>query len=173
MAFLAPIVAAASSIAPVLTAVGTITSVIGAVGAANAQAAAGEYNARVAERDAYVAEQNSKAILDQTRIDVEERRRQNNRVQATMRAAYGASGTGLAGSALDVLYDTAMEQETDVRRIEYEGRVRAREGALQMLGLQESATLSRMEASNAKRAGYINAVGIAAGGAGRTLERTG
>jgi hypothetical protein len=144
MAVLAPLATAFSIGGAVLGAVGTYQSM-------QASAAAAEYSAKVAERDIVVADQNRKAAMEQSRIAAEDKRRESRRIMASIRASYGASGVELAGSPLDVLTDTATEQETDARRIEYEGKIRGREGALQMLGLSESATLSRAEAQSARR----------------------
>lgn len=155
----------------VLMAIGTGLSAVGTISSVNAQKSAAEYNAQIAERDAVVADQNRKLALESARIDAEDKRRENRRVLASIRTAYGASGTSLAGSPLDVLEDTAVEQELDAKRIEFEGRARGREGALQMLGLSESATLSQMEADSAS-GGYLAAAGTAATGAGTILART-
>lgn len=164
------------AVTPALIALTAASGAIGAYGAyasGQAASAAASYNARLQERDAYVAEQNRQAVIEQTRIAAEDSRRDNRRELASIRAAYGASGLDLAGSPLDVLQDTATEQELDTRRVEYEGSTRAREGALQILGLREGANLSRMEGRNARRAGTLSAIGAATGGAGRTLERMG
>lgn len=172
MAFVAPLVAAIpAGLGTALSIGSTVLGAVGAISSANAQASAARYNAEVAERDAVVADQNRKLALDQSRIDAEDKRRENRRVMASIRTQYGASGLSLAGSPLDVLEDTAVEQELDAQRIEFEGRARGREGALQMLGLQEEATLSRMEASSARRSGYMNAIGTGLSGAGTTLSR--
>lgn len=171
MAFAAPIFAAMGGLTGALSIAGTAVSAIGAIGSAKAQSAAASYNAQIADRDVVVADQNRKLAIEQARIDAEDKRRDNRRVLSSMRAAYGASGLELAGSPLDVLEDTAIEQELDAQRVEFEGRARGREGALQMLGLQESATLSRMEAKSAKSAGYMGAIGAGLSGAGTTLSR--
>lgn len=166
MAELAGLAAAASAISGVIGA-------FGAIQAGNAQAAAGEYNAKVAERNNVIADQNRQIAVRQADIDAEDKRRENRRTLSAIRAAYGSSGLELAGSPLDVLEDSALESELDAQRIEYEGRVRNREGAIQMLGLQEQANLDRMGAKSARTAGYINAAGAIAGGAGRALSRVG
>jgi len=164
--------AALASLATVFSIGGTVLSAFGVYQSAQANAAAADYNARVADRDRTVADQNRKAVLDQSRIDAEDKRRENRRVMASIRASYGASGVELAGSPLDVLTDTALEQETDTQRIEYEGRIRGREGALQMLGLSESAALSRAEKRNYKRSALPGALGVGFGGVGDVLART-
>lgn len=172
MALAAPLLAAMpAGLGTALSIGGTAIGAIGAISSANAASSAAKYNAKVADRDAVVADQNRKLAIDQSRIDAEDKRRDNRRVMASIRTQYGASGLSLAGSPLDVLEDTAVEQELDAKRIEFEGRARGREGALQMLGLQEDAALSRMEASSSKRAGYFGAIGTGLSGAGSTLSR--
>lgn len=146
----------------VFTIIGGIASAVGAIQSANAQAAAADYNAKIADRNAIVAEQNRQLALQTASIDADEKRRENRRNLSSMRAAYGASGLDLAGSPLDVLTDSATEMELDAQRVEYEGRVRGREGALEVLGYQEKATLSRMEKKSAKTAGMIGAIGAIA-----------
>lgn len=158
-------------LAAAASAVSGVIGAIGAIQSANAQAAAAEYNARIAERNSKIADQNRQMNIQTAEIAAEDKRRENRRVLSAMRAAYGTSGLELAGSPLDVLADTAIEQELDVQRIRYEGRVRGREGAIQMLGLEEDATLSRMEGKAAKTAGYIGAAGSLFSGAGTALTR--
>lgn len=158
-------------LAAAASAVSGVIGALGAIQAANAQAAAAEYNAKIQERNAIIADQNRKQAVETSEIAATDKRRDNRRVLAAMRAAYGTSGLDLAGSPLDVLEDTAVEQELDVQRIRYEGRARSREGAIQMLGLREDATLSRMEGKAAKTAGYIGAAGQLVGGIGTALTR--
>jgi len=159
------------ALAAAASAVSGIVGAMGAMQAANAQAEAAEYNARIQERNAIIADQNRKAAVTQASIDAEDKRRDNRRVMASIRAAYGHSGIDLIGSPLDVLEDTALEQELDAQRIEYEGRARSREGAIKMLGLHEQAELDRMEARSARSAGRTAAAGALIGGAGRALTR--
>lgn len=172
MAFATPLLAALpAGLTTALSLAGTVASVVGTIQSANATAAASEYNAKIADRDAYVADQNRQLAVQQAEIDAADKRRENRRVLSSIRATYGASGLELAGSPLDVLEDTAVEQELDAQRVSYEGRIRGREGALQMLGLQESAALDRMEAQNARKAGMFGAIATGMSGVGRTLSR--
>ena len=140
-----------------------------AAGAAAAQGAmlqaqavqqAGLYNAKIAERNALIAEQNRQLVIRQTDIEAEDTRRENRRNLAAMRAAFGASGLELAGSPLDVLEDTAIEQELDVQRIEFEGRVRAREAATKVTSFRQEAHLNKMEAAYAIPAGRLRSRGF-------------
>lgn len=158
------------AISAIFTAIGGVISAVGAIQSANAQAAASEYDAQISERNRVIADQNRKHNVELALIDAEDKRRDNARNMSTIRAAYGGSGLDLAGSPLDVLEDTALEQELDVRRTEYEGRVKNREGGMQMQEFKEKATLSRMEAKNAKKAGILSAFGYLAN-AGASLTK--
>lgn len=127
--------------------------VVGAMGAqqsAQAQAAAANYNAKVSDRNAQVVR--NQAAAEQMDKDFEHRRQ-----LGAIRAAYGASGIDPAGSPLDVLQDTAMEQELEVKRVGYEGELRAIEQG-------DKATAFRMEAKAAKDAGAIGAISSIIGG---------
>lgn len=160
-------------ISAVLTAVSGVVSAVGAIQSANAQAAAAEYNAKIHARNAIIADQDRAASVKQAAVDAEDKRRDNRRTLATIRASYGGSGLEMAGSPLDVLEDSAVELETGAQRIEYEGRVKNREGAIRMQESNENATLSRMEAKAAKSAGYISAFGYLVGGAASALGTPG
>lgn len=118
-------------------------SAVGAYQQGQSQAAAAEYNAQVSDR-------NAKLARSQSESESTDAARAQRRQMGTMRAAYGAAGVGLAGSPLDVIEDTALEQQTDIRRIGYAGELKA-------IGQEEKAALYRAEGENAKTAGTINA----------------
>ena len=148
------------SFAPVaigLTLVSGAISAMGAIQAGQAQAAAAQYEAQIAERNAKLADQDRILAVQTSQQAAEDKRRDNTRQLAAIRAAYGSSGFELAGTPLDVLSDTSVEMALDERRIEFEGQVKNREGALQMLYYNEDAQLSRFEGKNAKRASYMQA----------------
>lgn len=135
-------------VAALSAAASVASGVVGAMGAmqqGKAQSQAATYQAQVADRNAKIARQ-------QADVEQEDQRRENLRQRGAIRAAYGGSGIEMAGSPLDVLEDTAMEQELDVERIGYRGTLRA-------LGENDKANLARAEAENAKSAGAIGAVG--------------
>lgn len=159
----------------VLAAVATVASgaisAIGAIQSANAQAAAAEYNAKIDQRNAAIADANRKTIQQQTEFDVEDKRRENARTLASIRAAYGTSGLDLAGSPLDVIEDTALELNTDLQRVDYEGRMKARDAAMQSQTSRESSVLHKMEAKSAKTAGIISAFGYFTSGVGQGLSQ--
>lgn len=161
--------------APILGAIASVAAgVVGYMGAqqaAEANAQAAEHNAKIAERNAAITEQNRQMAVRQADIDAEDHRRETRRLMSSIRTAYGASGIEIAGSPLDVLEDTALERELDTSRIQFEGKVRSREGAIQALGLKEEATLSKMRAENERSAGRYAAFGALLGGVGTGLSR--
>lgn len=112
---------------------------------------AGQAQANASVYEAQVAQRNAKIARNQAETDQEDQRRENRRQLGAMRAAYGASGLELSGSPLDVLADTAIEQELDVARIGYRGELRA-------IGEKDKADLALAAASNAKKAGSIGAI---------------
>jgi hypothetical protein len=142
-------------------------SAVGAIQSANAQAAAADYNAKVDQRNAIIADQDRRQALLTADIDAQDKRRENARTMGSIRAAYGNSGLDMAGSPLDVLEDSALETSLDVQRIEYEGRARGREGAMKAQGFREDANLQKMNASASKSAGVLSAFGYFAGGVGK------
>ena len=139
------------------TVIGGAISAMGAIQAGKAQQAAANRDAAISERNKVIADQDRVQSVRTAELAAEDKRRANRRQMAAMRAAYGSSGFDLAGSPLDVLADTAQEMAVDERRISYEGHVRNREGALQMLYLQENADSSRVAGKNARRASYYQA----------------
>lgn len=125
-------------------------SAYGAYQQGQAQAQAAEYNAQVADRNAALARQ-------QASVEAEDTARAQRRQMGALRAAYGAAGIGLAGSPLDVIEDTAIEQSMDVRRVGYAGELKA-------IGMEEKAALFRMEADNARTSGTLGALAQGLGG---------
>lgn len=129
----------------------------GAYTSGQAAAASAKANAQLADANAKIAAQDRLNDIETARIASEDKRRENRRIFAANRAALGSSGLELAGSPLDVLTDTSMEMALDERRVEYEGQVRGREGAIKILGLGNEAALSRASASASKTAGMLGA----------------
>jgi len=136
-----------------LTVVSAFSSASAAQEGQNVRAATAARDAQIADRNKRIADQDRQIAARTAELAAEDKRRENRRTFAAIRAAYGTSGFELSGSPLDVLADTSLEMALDERRVEYEGQLRNREGALQMLYLDEDAQSSRTAASNYKRAG--------------------
>jgi hypothetical protein len=154
-----------------LAIIGSVVSgVMGAIGAmqqANATANAADQNARIAEYNRSVAKRNASATLAATAQDMQDKQRQNARNLSSIRAAYGASGLALAGSPLDVLEDTALEQQLDVSKVGYKGELKAIGYKDEANNFAMKAELSRMEADSARAAGPISAIGNIFGSASK------
>lgn len=123
-----------------------ISAAIGALGAiqeARASSAASEFNAKIADNNAIIAEQNAAA-------DEGGQRRSASRQAASSRAAIAAAGVTLEGSPLEVLEDQALEAELDALNIRYGGR-------LQAGNYRSQAQLDRSAARSAKTQGFLSA----------------
>lgn len=144
------------AIAAGMSIVSGVMGFAGAITSGNAQRAAANRQAAIDERNKILANQDRIQAINTARIDAEDKRRENRRQLASIRASFGSSGLEVAGTPLDVLADTSIEMALDERRIEYEGQVKGREGALKILGLQESADTSRAAGSSAHKAGVIS-----------------
>lgn len=143
--------------------IGGVISAVGAIQGAMVQQATAEYNAEVAQNTA-------SAISAQTYNEITDKRRENRRQLGVIRAAYGQNNLSLAGSPLDVLEDTTVEQEYDVAKIKYQGEVKAQ-------GYRDQAELFKMEAKTAPMEGFIGAatalLGSFSGQAGGSLLQMG
>lgn len=156
---------------PVAMGIGAVGSVVGGfVGAAGArqegQAAyqAAQFNAMISEYNRQVAERNKRQAIAQADVEGSDQIRVNRRQLSSIRAAYGASGLDLTGSTLDVMEDTAMEQELDVKRIKYKGEITAIGYEDEGRQHQMKAQLSRMEGEAALRASKTKALSSIIGG---------
>lgn len=130
---------------------GGIIEGIGQAQAMEAQAKADDMNASIAQANKVVANQNRKTNLDTSHADYLDSLRASRRNTAAIRAAFGNSGFS-GGSQLDVLADTASEQNLSSIRIADEGRTQNRKGALQMLGFENDTELAKLGAAS-NRAG--------------------
>lgn len=101
-----------------MSVVGGITQAQGAQNQAKSQAASDRYNAQVAERNAGVARGQAASQADQLAIE-------HRRALGTARAAFGANGLDMSGSALDVIQDAATTGALDENRALYKGDVEA------------------------------------------------
>jgi len=163
-------------ISAVFSVVSGVVGAIGAIASANAQAEAAEQNARIQDYNRQVSERNKAATNAATDAEAAEKRRENARTMASMRAAYGASGLAMSGSSLDVLEDTAYEQELDVEKVRYRGHVKAVGYTDEAANYGMKSALAMSEAKNARTSGTISAAASFFGGVGQgvqTLARAG
>lgn len=138
---------------PLMMLAGTAISAFGAVSQANAQKAAHQFNAQLAERDATVAVQQADA--EATRL-----RREAERVEGSLIAGFGASGLTVEHSALDVLADSAMQSQLDIETLKYRGNLKA-------MGYHDTAALERVAGETAVQQGQLRAASEILTGVGR------
>jgi len=119
---------------------GTLISAAGAIQQGNAAKAAGDFNAAVANNNATLARQSAEE-------NARRQERSGRKRQGLIRAQSGASG---AGQALDVLADSAAEEELSRLTTLHQGDIEA-------IGFQNTANLERFRGKAAKRAGQFKA----------------
>jgi len=109
---------------------------MGAQAQGQSAAAAQQYNADIAGRNAGLAR-------DAAAHDAAVQERQSRMAFGSMRAAYGASGVTVEGSPMDVLQMSMTNAERDRQQILYRGELKA-------LGYEDTRTLSLYGAESAK-----------------------
>lgn len=143
-----------------ILAVGTAARAIGSIAEGNAKADAENYNAAQAEANAKLVDEQAK----QEELRVRTIGRQS---LGGMRAAFGASGVTMEGSPLEVMAQSAANNEQDALNVRRSGELKA-----QMY--KDDAAMSRRAAGNAITTGYLGAAGALASGASTyAMKRTG
>lgn len=123
---------------------GTALSAVGAIASGNAQSAGLKAQAAAAERQ---ASEERAASQREAMVRAKEARLMMSRQQAVA----AASGGGATDpTVLDIMGDTAQQGEFNTQSALYEGEARGR-------GLEDQAAISRMQARQAKLAGFIGA----------------
>lgn len=122
---------------------GALMSGMNAIQQGSAARAGAEYNARIARENAEIAR-------EQTVQAVRQADREAYLRLGAIRAAAGASGGKQDGSVLDVLADTAAQNEIHRQDI-------IRRGELAERGHRNTAQLEEFSGANAERSGYLAA----------------
>lgn len=136
---------------------GAALGAIGAFQAGSSQEQAAQYNATNAREQAGIARQ-------QSEVDAEAVARDSRNHLAEVRAAYGASGFTLDGSAFDVLAQEAKTGALKEAVVRYRGELTAR-------GFDQQAALYDAQAKSAGSAKYIGALATFAGGAAKAYPQ--
>lgn len=133
--------AIAGAIAGIL---GSAVSAFGAIAQANAQAKAAEFNQKVAENQA-------KFALEAGQVEEQNKRMETNALIGQQRAIQSASGVDInVGSPIDVRVSSQILGELDALTIRTNAQAKA-------AALRDQATLYGMEADASQLAGWINA----------------
>lgn len=132
------------------SAVSTGLGVYSAVQQGEAAKDAADFNAAVARNDAIAAQH-------QAASESRQLSRRNRLRAATRRARFAASGIELSGSAEDVMFDSAVQDELDRQNALYRGTLRSNRS------VAESA-MHTAAGKNAKTSSYFTAGGTLLGG---------
>ncbi len=166
----AGLLTAAKIIGAVAAITSTAISVPAAVQKGKTQKAMYNYQAKVNEENARIAQENANVQRQQ---GIEEARLQRIKAASTIgsqKAAMAANGVDVTqGTSLDVIADTAAMGELDALQTQYNYEAKARGYEAQAGNFQNQANLDVISGKNAYQAGKINAITTGLGG----LERTG
>jgi len=133
--------------------IGGVISAMGAIQAANAQAAGLKAQAQWQERQAAVEQM-------KTNYQIAQEKRRTKAMLGSQVAQYGAAGVDpTRGTPLDVAEATILERSMDLQARRIEGNEEVERNRYE-------ASVSRMQAENAKKAGMINAMGSIVGAIG-------
>lgn len=144
---------------------------VGAVQQGNAAKDSAEYNARVQEKNAKLAEFSARDAIVRGNEEQKKQRRSADELQSRQRVAMAANGLDTTyGSALDAAVDTAMLGELDALTIQSNTYREAYGFKVEASNNTAAAAASRAEGRNAKSAGYLNAGGTLLTGIGNSYE---
>jgi hypothetical protein len=145
----------------------TIVGAAGAKQSADANAAAQNYNAKIQDMNATLAERRARDALDRGQEEEQRKREQAAQILGKQRAAMAANGVDLTfGSPLDTLVSTATLGELDAMTIRKNAANEAYDYRVDAVNNRANATLSRANAKATKTAGNLDALGtILSGGA--------
>lgn len=117
------------------------------------------------DRNAQVMETNAANERSASNQREEAQRRQARMVLGQQRAAFAQSGTGIEGSAADVMQQSAADAELDALTMRYEGDMRAS-------GLMAQAEMERYEGRQARKEGKAQAIRTILSGAAKYGENS-
>jgi hypothetical protein len=151
-----------------LTIGATLIGAAGSIYQGNAAAAAGKYNAQVAEMNATLADRQAKDALERGAKEEQKKRMEVAQLKGRQIAASAANGVDLTfGSPLDNIVDTATLGELDALTIRRNAAYEAYDYEVQGVNFRSDAKLARMNAKAAKVGGYLGAAGTVLGGLGK------
>lgn len=149
---------------------GALSAGLGAMGQmqqANAQAQAAEYQAKVQDNNAQLAEFKARDAIVRGNQEQKKQREYTAQVAGRQRVAMAANNIDVGyGSALDAAVDTAMLGDLDALTIRSNSYREAYDNKIAATNERAGAGLSRMEAQNARAGGMLAAVGTLVGGIG-------
>lgn len=148
---------------------GTGIGAISAIRQGSAQSAALRSQAGAARYNQTVAEMNAQAVLNAGAYREKIQREKNKRLLASQQTGFAKGGVTMEGTPLEVMADTAADQERDIIAERYNTNIQAWRfrSQAQQFGFESSRDLSM--ASGPETAGWIGAGSTLLTGAGRAL----
>ena len=107
-----------------------------------------KYQQEVLDKQRLVAEENAALARQQADVKAWEVKRQAHRFRATQLTKMGASGVGMEGNFLDLVGQSAADQEWDILNTKYEGKLTARQHMIQAMGAQDQIDLLDKQMQN-------------------------
>ncbi len=151
-----------------LMAAGTALAAGGQITQAKSAKAAGDYNAKVGEMNAVLAERRARDALERGKIDEQRKRAEVGAIRGQQIAALSANGVDASfGSPLSTIIDTATLGEIDALTIRANSYREEREHLLDAANKRAGSALSKMEGKSALKAGYLSAAGTVLTGASK------
>lgn len=172
MAFVVPIIAAATAAAPsvgtIATAASAVGGVVGAVGAyqqSQAASNAAKYNAQVSTQNATLAQRNASISAQSGEAQVGMQQQKTRATLGAIKANQAASGLDVnSGSAVDVRSSASELGELDALTVRSNAMREAFGYRTQSTNYKAQSTLDQYQAENADTAGIIGAGSTFLGG---------
>jgi len=150
-----------------MTAAATGMKAIGSVKEGRANAKAMMFNAAVQERNALRSDEQAKDAITRGVKDEQRLRAEGEKIIGSQEAAYGAGAIDTSyGSPMDAILATTRNIDQDALTIRGNAKSEAEDFKFQAYNQRSGASLDRMGAKNAQRAGLYSAAGqVLTGGA--------
>ena len=158
-------------IATLATLASTLIGGMGAIQQGKAQEASAEYEARVNEKNARLAEFSARDAIVRGNAEQKKQLNATQELRGRQRAAMASNNLDTSfGSALDASVDTAMLGELDALTIQSNTYREAYDYKVEASNNENAAEMSRIEGKNAKKASYLNAAGTILTGFGKSYN---
>ncbi len=147
--------------------IGTGISVYSTIQQGKAAEKQAKFEASQQEEESAIAQYNARGAFDDAEREADQLRDVRVRNLATQQASVAASGLTISGSAIDVMRDSTIESEKEVRMAKWRGATEAYNYGAKSKSLLTTATFTRAAGRNYRRSANISAVGQAFDGLSR------
>jgi hypothetical protein len=154
--------------------IGGVVSAIGAIKQGQAQADAANYQAQVARNNEVIALQQANITRQDGAIKAQQQDQKSAQTLGTQKAVLGASGVDVeSGSAREVIASQNELARLDALTVQSNAERKAWGYDVEAANQKSQQTLYKMQASNAREAGYLNAFSSLLGGFGKVASKWG